>query len=239
MSVDRMVLAFAGCVVLLGVALAHFVNPWWIVPVDLRRSQHDPGRLHRLLPGGHGVQEAGRQARRRFPVTAAARRSRPWAFGRDLPSGYGDARCRSPRRSRWPRSQIRPWRNPRRRRMRPIARLSEARAGRLPTVVLSGQSGWGTTDLGGFFGFGRSNVSPAGRGAGGAPAAVRRRRDQRGDRSRPRRPRRGAGPGRRGQGHVVGPGRRGLRHRAERRPVAVPQRGPGPTAERDRPAGGS
>ncbi len=30
MTVDRMVLAFAGCVVLLGVALAHFVNPWWI-----------------------------------------------------------------------------------------------------------------------------------------------------------------------------------------------------------------
>lgn len=30
MSVDRMVLAFAGCVVLLGVALAYFVNPWWI-----------------------------------------------------------------------------------------------------------------------------------------------------------------------------------------------------------------
>lgn len=42
------------------------------------------------------------------------------------------------------------------------ARLSEARAGRLPTVVLSGQSGWGTTDLGGFFGFGRSTVSPRG-----------------------------------------------------------------------------
>ncbi|CAN5908367.1 DUF2892 domain-containing protein [soil metagenome] len=30
MTVDRMVLAFAGCVVLLGVALAYFVNPWWI-----------------------------------------------------------------------------------------------------------------------------------------------------------------------------------------------------------------
>ena len=42
------------------------------------------------------------------------------------------------------------------------ARLSEARAGRLPTVVLSGESGWGTTDLGGFFGFGRSTVSPRG-----------------------------------------------------------------------------
>ena len=42
------------------------------------------------------------------------------------------------------------------------ARLSEARAGRLPTVVLSGESGWGTTDLSGFFGFGRSTVSPRG-----------------------------------------------------------------------------
>jgi hypothetical protein len=30
MSVDRLVLAFAGSVVLLGVALAYVVNPWWI-----------------------------------------------------------------------------------------------------------------------------------------------------------------------------------------------------------------
>ena len=30
MTIDRMVLAFAGVVVLLGVALAHFVHPWWI-----------------------------------------------------------------------------------------------------------------------------------------------------------------------------------------------------------------
>jgi TolC family type I secretion outer membrane protein len=42
------------------------------------------------------------------------------------------------------------------------ARLAEARAGRMPTVVLSGEAGWGTTDLGGFFGFGRSNISPRG-----------------------------------------------------------------------------
>ena len=42
------------------------------------------------------------------------------------------------------------------------ARLSAARAGRMPTAVLSAQSGWGTTDLGGFFGFGRSAVSPSG-----------------------------------------------------------------------------
>lgn len=30
MTLDRAVLAFAGCVVLAGVALAHFVHPWWI-----------------------------------------------------------------------------------------------------------------------------------------------------------------------------------------------------------------
>ena len=30
MTVDRMVFVFAGCVVLAGIAFAHFVNPWWI-----------------------------------------------------------------------------------------------------------------------------------------------------------------------------------------------------------------
>ncbi|WP_421932849.1 YgaP family membrane protein [Phenylobacterium sp.] len=30
MSVDRMVFVFAGCVVLLSIALAHYVHPWWI-----------------------------------------------------------------------------------------------------------------------------------------------------------------------------------------------------------------
>ncbi|MEY3260436.1 MAG: hypothetical protein RLZZ141_1473 [Pseudomonadota bacterium] len=30
MTIDRMVLAFAGTVVLLGIALAYFVHPWWI-----------------------------------------------------------------------------------------------------------------------------------------------------------------------------------------------------------------
>ncbi|MBV1703204.1 MAG: DUF2892 domain-containing protein [Hyphomicrobiales bacterium] len=29
MNVDRLVLGFAGLVVLAGVALAHFVSPWW------------------------------------------------------------------------------------------------------------------------------------------------------------------------------------------------------------------
>jgi outer membrane protein len=68
------------------------------------------------------------------------------------------------------------------------ARLSQARAGRLPSVVLSGQSGWGTTDLGGFFGFGRSDVSPRGAmlevrqplySGGGVTAAIDRAREGR------------------------------------------------------------
>ncbi|MDE3177455.1 MAG: DUF2892 domain-containing protein [Pseudomonadota bacterium] len=31
MTLDRAVLAFAGCVVLISVALAHFVSPWWLL----------------------------------------------------------------------------------------------------------------------------------------------------------------------------------------------------------------
>jgi len=39
-------------------------------------------------------------------------------------------------------------------------RLVQARSGRLPTVTLSGETGQGRTDLGGFFGFGQADVSP-------------------------------------------------------------------------------
>ena len=31
MTLDKAVLAFAGCVVLLSVGLAHFVSPWWLL----------------------------------------------------------------------------------------------------------------------------------------------------------------------------------------------------------------
>lgn len=40
------------------------------------------------------------------------------------------------------------------------ARLDQARAGRLPSLVLSGESGQGTSDLGGFFGFTKTDVAP-------------------------------------------------------------------------------
>ena len=31
MNIDRIVLAFAGTMILLSVALAHFVSPWWLL----------------------------------------------------------------------------------------------------------------------------------------------------------------------------------------------------------------
>ncbi|WP_363350562.1 DUF2892 domain-containing protein [Methylocystis echinoides] len=31
MSIDRIVMAFAGAVVLVSVTLAHFVSPWWLL----------------------------------------------------------------------------------------------------------------------------------------------------------------------------------------------------------------
>lgn len=40
------------------------------------------------------------------------------------------------------------------------ARLTQANAGRFPTVSLSGEAGTGETDLGGFFGFNRADVDP-------------------------------------------------------------------------------
>lgn len=42
------------------------------------------------------------------------------------------------------------------------ARVDEATGARLPTVTISGQAAAGTTDLGGFFGFGRADVTPRG-----------------------------------------------------------------------------
>ena len=31
MTIDRTVMAFAGCVVLLSLALSHWVSPWWLL----------------------------------------------------------------------------------------------------------------------------------------------------------------------------------------------------------------
>lgn len=31
MNIDRAVMAFAGCMILASVALAHFVSPWWLL----------------------------------------------------------------------------------------------------------------------------------------------------------------------------------------------------------------
>ena len=68
------------------------------------------------------------------------------------------------------------------------AHLIQAQAGRLPTLTLSGEAGQGTTDLGGFFGFGRADVSPRATAlelrqplytGGGVSAAIERARQGR------------------------------------------------------------
>ena len=59
MTIDKAVLAFAGFMVLLSLVLAYYVEPLWMLLTSLRRREHAPIRLHRLLPGGDGVQALG------------------------------------------------------------------------------------------------------------------------------------------------------------------------------------
>ena len=56
MNLDRAVLAFAGVVVLVSVALGHYHSPYWLLLTAFAGHQYDPSFDHRLLPGGAGVQ---------------------------------------------------------------------------------------------------------------------------------------------------------------------------------------
>jgi hypothetical protein len=71
MCLDKAVMRFAGFVVLVSVALAHFVSPWFLLLTVFRRVQHDPGVVHGLLPGRDHLQEARRKAGRRLRVISA------------------------------------------------------------------------------------------------------------------------------------------------------------------------
>jgi hypothetical protein len=56
MNVDRAVLAFAGGLLLLSLALAWFFSAYWLLlTAFVRRSQHAPVGIHRFLPGSHCV----------------------------------------------------------------------------------------------------------------------------------------------------------------------------------------
>ena len=99
MSVDRMVLAFAGCVVLLGVALAHFVNPWWIGLSIFAGLNMIQAAFTGFCPAAMVFKKLGAKPGVAFrgPPCASVRPWGPWprsAFR------VWRARCRSPRRSR-------------------------------------------------------------------------------------------------------------------------------------------
>ena len=59
MSIDRIVMAFAGSVVLISVLLAHFVNTNWLWLTVFCGRESVAGVLHRFLPS-RGGPEMGR-----------------------------------------------------------------------------------------------------------------------------------------------------------------------------------
>ena len=72
MNVDRAVLAFAAVMILVSLLLAWYVSPYWLLLDRVRGPEHAAGRLHRLLPGGHGVPQARAQGRLCVPVRSVS-----------------------------------------------------------------------------------------------------------------------------------------------------------------------
>lgn len=58
MTIDRVVFAFSGVMVLLSLGLAHFHHPYWLWFTALVGDQLASGVVHRLLSTGKGSQDA-------------------------------------------------------------------------------------------------------------------------------------------------------------------------------------
>ena len=50
MTLDRMVMAFAGLLILVSLTLAELFSPYWLLPDGARRTEPDPVFVHRILP---------------------------------------------------------------------------------------------------------------------------------------------------------------------------------------------
>ena len=61
MTIDRAVMAFAGLVVLVSLALAQMQSPMWLLLTAFVGTESDSGLVHRLLPGGDCFQTVRRQ----------------------------------------------------------------------------------------------------------------------------------------------------------------------------------
>ena len=76
MNVDRAVLAFAGFVVLVSLDLGYYVSPWFFLLVVFAGANMIQGLVHKILPGGAGLQGARLEAGLGIPLRQPVRRSR-------------------------------------------------------------------------------------------------------------------------------------------------------------------
>ena len=82
MTIDRAVMAFAGTVILVSLALAHWHSAYWLAADGVRRPQFAPGFDDRLLPAGDFVEAVRREARPGVFLTVAPRDFRSGFVGR-------------------------------------------------------------------------------------------------------------------------------------------------------------
>jgi hypothetical protein len=88
MSIDRIVLAFAGFMILASLLLGLYVSPYWFWFTAFVGANLFPVGVHGLLPAGGHPAQAGRAARRRVLS--------PWG---DATCGEPALPCGPPRRS--------------------------------------------------------------------------------------------------------------------------------------------
>ena len=54
MTIDRAVMAFAGSMILLSLALSQIMSPYWLLLTAFVGREPAAGGVHRLLPARHG-----------------------------------------------------------------------------------------------------------------------------------------------------------------------------------------
>ena len=86
MTMDKAVMAFAGFVVLVSLALAQLLSPLWLLLTAVVRPESDPGLVHRLLPGGDCLQAPRRQVREGLRVKSIRKVKRTMRRRRSAPT---------------------------------------------------------------------------------------------------------------------------------------------------------
>jgi hypothetical protein len=79
MNVDRAVFVFAGCVVLIGIALSQAVNPWWLVLSAFAGVNMIQAAFTRFCPAAMLFKALGLPPGQAFPCSGTYSRSRSLA----------------------------------------------------------------------------------------------------------------------------------------------------------------